>query len=307
MIILANTIIHRFKDIIKIVGDFNDIEISGISAIANAHENHLTWIHPKKPNKSEIILNTKSRLIITDESIEEEICKAYKKCLIVNSNPKLLFTEIANLFFSNQQKYEICADTHIHSDAKISKEVYIGPNTIIGRATIGKNVRILGNVYISDNTYIGDNVTISAGSVIGSEGFGYTRNIDGKFVNFPQIGGVIISDNVDIGPNSCIDRGALSDTIIEENTKIGHLVYIAHNSKIGKSNLLIANIVISGSVTTGDEVYIAPGVVISDNISIGNNCFVGIGTIVTKSIRDNKRILSRNIEIIELDQHTFKK
>ena len=50
----------------------------------------------------------------------------------------------------------------------------------------------------------------------------------------PQIGRVVIQDDVEIGANTTVDRGAMSDTVIGEGTKIDNLVQIAHNVRIGR-------------------------------------------------------------------------
>ena len=41
-----------------------------------------------------------------------------------------------------------------------------------------------------------------------------------------------------IGANTMIDRGAMSDTVIGEGTKIDNLVQIAHNVLIGRCSSL---------------------------------------------------------------------
>jgi UDP-3-O-[3-hydroxymyristoyl] glucosamine N-acyltransferase LpxD len=67
-----------------------------------------------------------------------------------------------------------------------------------------------------------------SGVRIGSDGFGFVAGRKG-LEKMPQIGRVIIQDNVEIGANSCVDRGALTDTIIGDGTKIDNLVQIGHN------------------------------------------------------------------------------
>ena len=70
----------------------------------------------------------------------------------------------------------------------------------------------------------------------------------------PQIGRVMIGDDVEIGANTTVDRGALSDTIIGEGTKIDNLVQIAHNVVIGRHCVIVAQSGIAGSALLGDFV-----------------------------------------------------
>ena len=72
----------------------------------------------------------------------------------------------------------------------------------------------------------------------------------------PQIGRVVIQDDVEIGANTTIDRGAMSDTVIGEGTKIDNLVQIAHNVRIGRGCIIAGHCGLSGSVTLGDFVML---------------------------------------------------
>jgi UDP-3-O-[3-hydroxymyristoyl] glucosamine N-acyltransferase len=56
-------------------------------------------------------------------------------------------------------------------------------------------------------TEVGNRVRIHAGTVVGSDGFGYVLDA-GIHRKVPQIGNVIIRDDVEIGANVTIDRGA---------------------------------------------------------------------------------------------------
>ena len=112
-----------------------------------------------------------------------------------------------------------------------------------------------------------------------------------KNVQFPHIGGVILKDNVEIGSNTCIDRGALSNTIIGENTKINNLCHIAHNNIIGKNCLIGANVNISGSSNIQDNVYIGSNTTIIDGVTIGSNSTIGMGGIIRSNIKKNSIIV----------------
>lgn len=129
---------------------------------------------------------------------------------------------------------------------------------------------------------IGRTVSVGPYSVIGKDGFGYSK--DGRKI--PHMAGVILGDNVEIGANCCIDRGKLDDTTIGANTKLDNLVHIAHNCKIGKSNLICAGVIIGGSVTTGDNCFIGLNATIRDHVKIGNNVIIGCGANVVKDVPD---------------------
>ena len=85
----------------------------------------------------------------------------------------------------------------------------------IDKQSLHFNTKIYSGVIILDKTQIGKCCIIQAGAIIGSEGFGFNKNEDGKYSKTPQIGNVVIKDNVEIGANTTIDRATLGSTIIE--------------------------------------------------------------------------------------------
>ncbi|WP_192577454.1 UDP-3-O-(3-hydroxymyristoyl)glucosamine N-acyltransferase [Francisella sp. LA112445] len=215
-----------------------------------------------------------------------------EKSLIYTINPQLAIVYVVNSFFSDKVLNTISEKASIDKTAKLGKNINIGDNVVIGKnCIIGDNTYIYPNCVIYPNTVIGSNVIINAGAKIGQEGFGYIKDLDGKYIQFPHIGKVIIKDNVEIGSNSCIDKGALSDTVIGENTKIDNLCHISHNVKIGKNCLIVAKAEISGSTSIGDDVYIGPNVSIIDGISIGHNAVIGMGAIVRSDVNDRSTIV----------------
>ncbi len=69
-------------------------------------------------------------------------------------------------------------------------------------------------VKIYHDCILGKDVTIHAGTVIGSDGFGFAPQPDGSFQKVPQIGNVVVEDHVEIGANATIDRATIGSTII---------------------------------------------------------------------------------------------
>jgi UDP-3-O-[3-hydroxymyristoyl] glucosamine N-acyltransferase len=272
----------------RIIGCIDETYFDNVATIENADEYSLIWIKPNKNNKEELIRNTKAAVIVCDNSVKVDEQVLLKKCLILCENPKLVFIRIAAHFFYQKYNYGIHPSAQIRDEAVIDPESYIGPNTYIGRSRIGKGTIIHGNCFIYDHVQIGNNVTIHAGTVIGSDGFGYSRNESGELEKFPHFGGVVIEDFVEIGSNTSIDRGSLGNTIIREGAKIDNLVHIAHNVVVGKSSLVIANAMIGGSTTIDDYSWVAPSASLLNQIKIGKNVTVGMGAVVTKNIPDGE-------------------
>ena len=57
---------------------------------------------------------------------------------------------------------------------------------------------------------------------------------------------------MEIGANTTIDRGSIDDTVVGAGTKVDNLVQIAHNVRIGRACLIMAQVGIAGSVRVED-------------------------------------------------------
>src|SRR5262249_57588518 len=76
-----------------------------------------------------------------------------------------------------------------------------------------------------------------------------------------------------------------------EGTKMDNLVQIGHNCQIGKHNLIISQVGIAGSSSTGDYVVLAGQVGISDHVHIGDGAMVGAGSGVPSDVPAGEKVL----------------
>jgi len=169
-----------------------------------------------------------------------------------------------------------------------ARSVLQAGNFVGDDSRLGEGVNLFPNVMIYPRTEIGHRVRIHAGTVIGSDGFGYV--LDGGFHRkVPQIGNVVIGDEVEIGANVTIDRGALGSTVIGKGTKIDNLVQIAHNVEIGEHCIVIAQAGISGSTKLGKYVILAGQVGLAGHLKIGNQVTVAAQSGVMHDIPDGEK------------------
>jgi UDP-3-O-[3-hydroxymyristoyl] glucosamine N-acyltransferase len=280
-------VLDNIKEDYILKGSKTNKLINNASTPQLADSKSLIWIKPNNKNSS-LITSTLAKIIICDKYLFLPKVALKNKCFIIVENPKLTFLRLVSLFFTLKKDYNIHSSAVINPNAKIHKQVGIGANTLIGNSIIGKGTIISCNCYIGDNVKIGKNVFIKPGVVIGTDGFGYSRNKEGIWEKFPHLGGVLIEDNVDIGANSCIDRGTLGNTIIHEGSKIDNLVHIGHNVIIGKNSLIIANTMIGGSTEIGEGCWVSPSANIMNGIKIGNNVTISMASWVTKNIPDEE-------------------
>lgn len=188
------------------------------------------------------------------------------------------------------------ADTAIGPLVVIGHNVSIGkrgclhPGVVIGdNVTLGDDVHLHPNVTIMAGCRIGSRVVIQAGSVIGSDGFGYAPDGD-RYLKIPHTGTVRIDDDVEIGAGNTIDRGTFGSTHIQHGVKTDNLVHIAHNVVVGAHSILVAQVGISGSATLGRHVVLAGQVGVTGHLHIGDYVMAGGKTGISKSVPDGQVI-----------------
>jgi len=165
--------------------------------------------------------------------------------------------------------------TVIGDHVRIGRRARIYPGVVIGdHVTIGDDVRLYPNVSVLARCRLGDRVTIHAGTVIGSDGFGFAP--DGEaYRKIPHTGIVQIDDDVEIGAANTIDRGTFGKTHLKKGVKTDNLVHIAHNVTVGENTVLVAQVGISGSTTIGRHVVLAGQVGVAGHIEIGDYVMAG--------------------------------
>jgi UDP-3-O-[3-hydroxymyristoyl] glucosamine N-acyltransferase len=142
--------------------------------------------------------------------------------------------------------------------------------------TLGENCELIANVTIYPKTILANRVLVHAGSVLGSDGFGFVRDEQtGAYHKFPQLGHLVIENDVEIGAGCTVDRGALDATIIEAGAKLDNMVHVAHNVRIGRNVVIAAQTGIAGSSVVEESVIVGGQVGIADHVRIESGAILG--------------------------------
>ena len=186
--------------------------------------------------------------------------------------------------------------TTLYPGVFLDSGVSIGNRSILyANVSVGMNVEIgddciiHANCTIREGTKIGNRVIIQPNAVIGSDGYGYTKE-NGVHHKIPQLGSVIIEDDVEIGAGSTIDRGTFRETIIGRGTKIDNLVQVGHNVKMGVGCLMAAQSGVSGSTTMGDYVTFGGQSGSVGHISIGSHATIMARGAPAKNVEEGAMI-----------------
>ena len=229
------------------------------------------------------------------------------RTLLRVQNPRLAFARVLPLFFPEPQyapgrhpSAVVARSAHIDPEAHVGPHCVVGERVRIGARSVllggnhvgddcqlGEDVRLFQNVVLYADTRLGHRVRIHAGTVIGSDGFGYVFDA-GQHRKVLQIGNVLVHDDVEIGANVTIDRGALGSTVIGRGSKIDNLVQIGHNAILGEGCLLISQVGVAGSTQLGNYVVLAGQVGLAGHLKIGNKATVAAQSGVMTDVPDGE-------------------
>ena len=293
MKISARVLAERLTGTVE--GD-GDLELTNVAPISRASVKDVTFAENPK-SCAEAFASAAGVILVHYDA------PAGPKTLIRVKNCREAFALTMAMFHASKQYPPGMDPTAcIAANVRLGEGAFIGPHVVLGRGvrvgdctvilancvldegvSLGKDCVIHPNVTLYSDVKLGSRVIVHSGSVIGSDGFGYTRK-PCSIVKIPQIGGVIIEDDVEIGANVSIDRATMNCTIIGSGTKIDNQVQIAHNVVIGRNCLIAGMTGVGGSARLGDGVTLAGGVAVVDHVEIGANAIVGAVSLVTKDV-----------------------
>lgn len=247
-------------------------------------------------------------VIVTSEDLASALLES-DSYIVTVQDPYRAFAELSSLFSSTDanplgvhdsatidKTAAIAADVGVAAGvvvgvgSKIGSSSLLNANAVIGaNVEIGERCKIGCNVTIGNGVVIGDDVVIDNGAIIGAEGFGFAPEFDKleghvKWRHIHQLGSVVIGDRVYIGANTTIDRGALDDTVIENDVIIDNLVQIAHNCRIGSGTAIAGCAGLAGSSIVGKNCQIGGGVGLAGHLTLADGVQVLGMTLVNKSI-----------------------
>lgn len=284
----------------RLAGD-PDVEIKWIATLKDARSGDISFLANRQ--YARYLPGTGATAVILQE---KDLANCPTHAIVVD-DPYLAYAKIAQKIVgvvSEQVPSGVSEQAYIDSSAEISPQASIGAFAVIcagaviesgvqigAHAYVGREVRIMkgANVYphvtLYDGTIIGQRSIIHSGVVIGSDGFGIAMDrSSGRWIKVPQVGRVLIGNDVEIGANTTIDRGAIGDTVIEDNVKLDNQIQVGHNVQIGESTAIAGCVGIAGSTKIGKHCLIGGGAGIAGHIELVDNVVVSGMTMVTKSI-----------------------
>jgi len=279
-----------------------EVSVSSFGKIEEAVAGQLSFL--ANPRYEEFLYSTQASIVIVNES--QDLKQAVSPTLIRVADAYSAFAALLSKYqeILSQQLTGIQEPSYISKTAKLGEKIFIGAFAYIGEnVVIGNHVKIHPQVFLGDNVIVNDNsillpgvkiyhhcvigknVVIHAGTVIGSDGFGFAPQADGSFKKVPQMGNVVIEDNVEIGANATIDRATIGSTVIKSGAKLDNLIQVAHNVEVGHNTVIAAQAGVSGSTKIGNNVLIGGQAGIVGHLQIADGSKINAQSGVSKSIK----------------------
>ncbi|MDR3225605.1 MAG: hypothetical protein LBT52_04820 [Clostridiales Family XIII bacterium] len=284
-----------------------DFVVDSVSTATDPRDHSLFYIQKKYWNHDieKKIAGLKRCLIIIDNAIDTGEAG-------FDGNHAVLAVENARLAFAKILKFAVSRDQDERPYHIVENGVAVGENVVIGQdvrieplATIEHDVRIGDHATIRTGarilkrTSIGNHTVIGANAVIGGQGFGLEKDETGAYIRIPHLGGVSIGHHVEIGALTTVVAGVVDSTTVEDNVFIDDLCHIAHNCKIGTGTAIAGKVELGGSVSIGQDCFIAPNASIRNGTCVGDHCFIGQGANVTKDIPEETTVAGNPAEALD--------
>ncbi|CAM0998081.1 UDP-3-O-(3-hydroxymyristoyl)glucosamine N-acyltransferase [Rhodanobacter sp. Root179] len=273
--------------------------IDGVGTLAGAGPSQLSFLSNSKYSGQ--LAATRAGVVV----LREADLAACPTAALVASDPYVAYAKLAALFermpaaAAGIHPSAVVADSAqvdpgasvgpgcvVGERAVIAEGVVLGPHCIVGEdCTVGAHSRLIARVTLVTRVTLGQRVLVHPGAVIGSDGFGLAFDRD-HWIKLPQLGGVRIGDDCEIGANTTIDRGALDDTVLEEDVRLDNQIQIAHNVHVGAHTAMAGCAAVAGSARIGRYCMIGGNAGVLGHLELADRVTITAKSLVTHSIRE---------------------
>lgn len=292
----ARALADRFG--LELRGD-PELRIEGVATLGRAEPGQLAFLANTR-YRGQLAESQASLVVLRAEDAE-----AAPGAVLIAKDPYTAFAKMAALFDSKPVRAPgIHPSAVIDPSARISAGAHVGPFVTVGAhsvvgdgcvlgpgcvigddCSIGDGSELIARVTLVTRVRLGKRVLIHPGAVIGADGFGLAMD-SGHWIKVPQLGGVVVGDDCEIGANTTIDRGALDDTVLEEDVRLDNQIQIGHNVRIGAHTAMAGCSAAAGSARIGRYCLIGGAAGVLGHLEICDRVVVTAMSLVTSSITE---------------------
>lgn len=257
--------------------------ITGVAGIEDAKPGELTFLANRKYRPALETTRASAILIARDAG-------SVHLAALRSDNPYLDFARAIELFHPAPhlapgthptaviaKSAKIGAGAHVGPYCFVDEDVEIGRNAVLHSfvavyrsARIGDDFFAHAHACVREGCQIGNRVLLQNGVVVGSDGYGFARQADGRWHKMRQAGVTVIEDDVEIQAHSAIDRATVGETRIGRGAKIDNLVQVGHACKVGEDTLLCGQVGLAGTTRVGKRCILAGQVGAAGHLAIGD-------------------------------------
>ncbi|MFN4161272.1 MAG: UDP-3-O-(3-hydroxymyristoyl)glucosamine N-acyltransferase [Stenotrophomonas sp.] len=273
--------------------------IHGVATLAHAGPGQLTFL--ANPRYRAHLADSQAGIVV----LRAEDADAAPGTALIAKDPYTTFAKIAALFDIAPARppgihpsavidlsAQVAASAHIGPFVSIGAGSSVGENCIIGAGSIigedchlDTGCELIARVTLVTRVRLGKRVRVHPGAVLGADGFGLAMDA-GAWIKVPQLGGVHIGNDCEIGANTCVDRGALEDTVLDDDVRLDNLVQIAHNVQIGSHSAIAGCTGIAGSAKIGRYCLLGGHVGVVGHLEICDKVVITGKSVVRNSIHE---------------------
>jgi len=283
-----------------------DKVVTGPASLAEAGPTEVSFL--ANPRYAQQITDTAAAAVIVGADYEGSVADLdILRC----EDPNRAFTEVVKAFSEAEcsvaqgidESAIVDPSAEVHPDACVGALVYIGPRARVGSAavlhpnvtieegvTVGEETVLQAGVHLLPRVMVGARCALGAGTVIGSEGFGFDP-ANGGWVKVPQCGTVVVEDDVETGANVTIDRARFGATRIGRGAKLDNQVHVGHNCIVEQNAMLIAQVALGGSCRIEEGAILAGRVGVTGHKTVGAGARVGGGSVVWNDLEPGGEFL----------------
>src|SRR5262249_48686790 len=264
------------------------VEITGVAGIEGAEPGHLTFLANRKYVRALETTRASAVLLAPNDP------RPQHAAALLSANPYLDFARAVELFHPPphyapgvhptaviEASAQIGVGAHIGPYCYVADDVKIGDHAVLHSfvsiyrgARIGHDFFAHSHACVRENCRLGNRVLLQNGVVVGSDGFGFAQEANGRWYKIRQAGITVIDDDVEVQTHSAIDRATMGETFIGRGTKIDNLVQVGHACKVGEDTLLCGQVGLAGSTTIGNRCVLAGQVGVAGHLSIGDSAII---------------------------------
>ena len=279
-----------------------DVRVRRLAKIESAGPGSVSFL--SNPEYERFIYSTEASIVIVAETFEPSQDLPQDLTLLRVEDPYRAFARLLEAYDAILKRQEgIHPTAVVDEEATLGEGCFVGPGVVVERgAVVGDRVELHAHVHVGrdvridqdtvlhsgvrvlDRCVIGRRCTLQAGTIVGSDGFGFAPKEDGTYAKVPQTGNVVIEDNCDVGAMTTIDRATLGSTVLKNGCKLDNLIQVAHNVVIGEATVIAAQTGIAGSTTIGSRCMIGGQVGIGGHLTVANGSRIAAKSGVSASL-----------------------